>query len=174
MTLPFRHHIPPSAVRLTIGLPVYNGEEFLAESLECLLGQTFGEFILIICDNASTDRTREICRDYAARDPRIRVFRNDVNIGAVGNFNLALDLASTALFKWVAHDDLYKPEYLSSCLRLLDDNPEAVLAHSATAFIDESGELFPFDADTETYVDPKVRVHQTPDSPEIGLSSSPR
>ena len=96
-----------------------------------------------------------------------------VNMGAVWNFNRALDLSRTPLFKWVAHDDLYHPEYLSTCLRLLEDNPDVVLAHSATAFIDEFGEIFPFDPITQTYVDPIVKAQQTPDSPEIGLSQRP-
>jgi glycosyltransferase involved in cell wall biosynthesis len=162
-----------SSVRLTIGLPVYNGEQFLAETLECLLGQTFGDFTLIICDNASTDETPEICLDYAKRDRRVQVSRNSVNVGAIGNFNRAFKLATTPLFKWAAHDDLYQPEYLANCMRILDDNPDVVLAHSGTAFIDESGKAFPFDPATGTYVDPKVGVPQKPDSSEVGRSLQP-
>ena len=107
-----------SSVRLTIGLPVYNGQQFLAETLECLLGQTFSDFTLIICDNASTDETPELCLDYAKRDRRVQVSRNSVNVGAIGNFNRAFKLATTPLFKWAAHDDLYQPEYLASCMRI--------------------------------------------------------
>ena len=62
--------------RLSIGLPVYNGERFLAQALECLLAQTFRDFELVISDNASTDRTSEICYAYVQRDPRVRYVRN--------------------------------------------------------------------------------------------------
>jgi glycosyltransferase involved in cell wall biosynthesis len=68
--------------RLSIGLPVYNGEEYLAESLDALLGQTYEDFELVISDNASTDGTQELCRKYAARDSRIRYLRLPRNIGA--------------------------------------------------------------------------------------------
>jgi len=68
--------------RLSIGLPVYNGEEFLAESLDALLGQTFHDFELIITDNASTDATEQVARDYVAQDSRVRYLRLDRNIGA--------------------------------------------------------------------------------------------
>lgn len=69
---------------VSIGLFVYNGERFLPKSLDSLLRQTFRDFELIISDNASTDRTEEICRGYAATDDRIRYYRNQKNMGAVG------------------------------------------------------------------------------------------
>ena len=71
--------VPP---RVCIGLPVYNGEATLEEALESLLAQTYANFEVIICDNASTDATREICERFVARDPRLRYERNSSNIGA--------------------------------------------------------------------------------------------
>ena len=67
--------------RLSIGLPVYNGENYLAESLEALLGQTYEDFELIISDNASTDGTADICQRYGKQDSRIRYIRQPRNIG---------------------------------------------------------------------------------------------
>jgi glycosyltransferase involved in cell wall biosynthesis len=61
-----------SQAKLSIGLPVYNGEKFLEKCLDSLLAQTFSDFELIISDNASTDNTEAICRTYAAQDQRIR------------------------------------------------------------------------------------------------------
>jgi glycosyltransferase involved in cell wall biosynthesis len=165
-SMPVRH-----APRLSIGLPVYNAEAFLPQALDCLLTQTFGDFEIIICDNASTDRTELICRDYAGRDPRVRFFRNPVNLGAIANFNRTFELASAPLFKWAAHDDLHRGDYLESCVRLLDDDPAAVLAHSGTAFIGENGQEFPFDDATGSYIDPKTGARQIPDSPAIGDSA---
>ena len=70
-----------AAPRLSIGLPVYNGEDYLAESLEAMLGQTYEDFELIISDNASTDGTADICRRYAKQDSRIRYIRQPRNLG---------------------------------------------------------------------------------------------
>ena len=117
--------------RVSIGLPVYNGERFLARAIDSLLAQDFVDFELVISDNASTDGTGEISRDYAARDPRIRYHRNERNIGAVGNFNRTLDLASGEYFKWAAHDDWCAPQFLGRCVEVLDDDPSTVLCFTA-------------------------------------------
>ncbi len=164
-------HPPVSLVpKLSIGLPVYNAEEFLPQALDCLLVQTFRNFEIIISDNASTDRTPQICREYVSRDSRIRYFRSDRNLGLVANFNRTFELSAAPLFKWAAHDDLHRSHYLESCVRLLDEDPAAVLAHSGTAFIGDDGQAFPFESDTGTYVDPKTGARQRPDSPTIGDS----
>lgn len=159
--------------KLSIGLPVFNGERFLSEALDSLIRQTFKDFEIIICDNASTDRTAEICSAYANRDRRIRYHRNEKNIGAAANFCLAFGFSKAPLFKWAAHDDLYLPSYLSSCVSTLDNDPGVVLAHSATAFIDDAGDVFPFETGTGRYIDPRTGVLQTPDSPSIAESGGP-
>lgn len=122
-------HVP----RLSIGLPVCNGEKYIDESLDALLGQTYEDFELIVSDNASTDGTAEICREYERSDSRIRYFRQERNIGAVGNHNFVFQEARGELFKWAAADDLYARDLLARCVSLLDENPLAVLAHSWTA-----------------------------------------
>jgi glycosyltransferase involved in cell wall biosynthesis len=163
----------PRSPRLTIGLPVYNGERYLPQSLSCLLSQTFGDFELILCDNASCDGTKDICLDFVARDSRLRYVRNERNLGAIPNFNRAFELGSAPFFKWAAHDDLYAPSYLAECMAILERNPEVVLAHSDTAFIGEDGEEFAWDSATGSYVDPITGIHQRPDAPDIGESASP-
>ena len=157
-----------SSPRLSIGIPVYNGDRFLPQALDCLLSQTFGDFEIIVSDNASTDRTREVCLDFAQRDGRIRYSRNARNLGSVENFNRVFELSTAPLFKWAAHDDLHHGNYLESCIRLLDENPDAVLAHSDAAFIDENGELFPFVPEMGSYMDPKTGIQERADSVEIG------
>jgi len=154
--------------RLSIGLPVYNGERFLAQALDALLTQTFRDFEIIISDNASSDSTSQICRAYERRDSRIRYIRHQQNLGAVANFNLVVELSKAPLFKWAAHDDLHRETYLENCIRLLDDDPDVVLAHSNTAFIDENGELFPFNSETQGYTDPKTGVREMADKADIG------
>ncbi len=126
--------------RVSIGLPVYNGENFLEKAIESLLVQTFDDFELIISDNASTDRTEAICQAHAAQDHRVRYFRNHENIGASGNFTRVFNLASSQYFKWAAHDDVCQPDYLARCVRVLDEDSSVVLCHSRTANIDENGQ----------------------------------
>lgn len=159
--------------RLSIGLPVYNGERFLAQAISCFLEQTFGDFELVVCDNASSDGTQQIGLDYAARDSRVRYTRNGRNLGAIANFNRTVALARAPLFKWAAHDDVYAPSYLAKCIEILDANPDVVLAHSDCAFIGEDGETFPWDAQHGAYVDPFTGVRQRPDDPNIGNAAKP-
>ncbi len=125
--------------RLSIGLPVYNGENYLAESLDALLGQSYENFELIISDNASTDGTGDICRRYGKRDSRIRYIRQVRNIGLAPNHNVVLREARGELFKWASNDDLYARDLLKCCIEALDEYPQVVLAHSWTAMIDSTG-----------------------------------
>jgi len=127
------------APRLSIGLAVYNGENYLAESLDALLGQSYDDFELIISDNASTDGTADICRRYEKQDSRIRYIRQPLNIGLAPNHNFVFRQARGELFKWASHDDLYARDLLKRCVDALDENPQVVLAHSWTAMVDESG-----------------------------------
>ena len=128
-----------TAPRLTIGLPVYNGEKYVAESLEALLGQTFTDFELIISDNASTDGTGDICRRYEQQDSRVRYFRQPRNIGLAPNHNFVVEQARGELFKWASNDDLYARDLIERCVDALDKDQDVVLAHSWTARVDDSG-----------------------------------
>lgn len=125
--------------RVSIGLPVYNGERFLAEALDSLLSQSFADFELIISDNASTDRTPEICRSYAAQDGRIRHYRTAQNRGAAWNHERVFRLSRGEYFKWAAHDDLCAPPYIQRCVEILDRRPAVVLCYAGTVLIDERG-----------------------------------
>ncbi len=126
---------------LQIGLPVRNGEAFLAEALRSILDQTFGDFQLLISDNACTDRTGEICRHFAGLDPRVRYSRNPVDLGAAANFNLVFARSTSRFFKWAAHDDVLEPRFLERCLEVLDSDPSTVLAYSKIRRIDAAGEV---------------------------------
>jgi len=127
--------------RVSIGLPVYNGEKYLDEAIESLLKQTFDDFELIISDNASTDRTKQICEKYARKDHRVSYFRNENNIGAADNFNKIFKLSSGEYFKWAAHDDICDPDLLRKCVKALDENPDIVLCYSKVMVIDENGKF---------------------------------
>ena len=122
-----------------LGMPVFNGERFLAQAIESVLSQSYGNLELVICDNASTDETEKICREAAGRDSRVRYFRNAENIGAYPNFNRTFELTRGKYFKWAAHDDVLDPEYLSVCVEAMEAHPEAVVCQSQLDFIDASG-----------------------------------
>lgn len=128
------------APKVSLGMPVYNGERFMCETLDSLLSQTFRDFELIISDNGSTDRTQQICREYAERDPRIRYYREEVNRGAGWNYNRVVDLARGVYFKWAAHDDLCAPTYLERSVEVLDRHPEVVVVYPDDIDIDDRGE----------------------------------
>lgn len=143
------NHVP----RLSIGLPVHNGENYLAESLDALLAQSYRDFELIIADNASSDGTERIGREYATRDPRVRYVRQSKNIGAAPNHNYVFEHSRGELFKWASHDDLYGTDLLARCVEALDARPEVVLAHAGTATIDGSAavsEMFDYRMNTDS------------------------
>ncbi len=133
--------------RLSIGLPVYNGQNHLAKTLESLLSQSFGDFELIISDNNSNDGTEAICRRMASRDRRIRYIRLTRNIGAAANFNLVFQRAKAPYFKWTPHDDLYEPTCFERCMETLEASPpDVVLCYPRTLLIDEDDQpLGPYD-----------------------------
>ena len=123
-----------------IGMPVYNGERYVGEAIDSILRQSLADLELVVCDNASTDSTGEICRSFAVADPRVRYCRNDVNLGAHPNFNRAFELSRGKYFKWAAHDDVLQPGFLRRCVDALEAAPDAAVCESAIDYIDESGE----------------------------------
>lgn len=127
--------------RVSIGLPVFNGDRYLGNAIQSILDQSFEDFELLIRDNASTDRSHEIARDFAETDKRISIEISDINVGAPENFNRVFASASGDYFRWAAHDDLLEPTYLERCVEVLDERPEFVMAHSKVRVIDDDGEV---------------------------------
>ena len=125
--------------RLSIGLPVYNGEDYLAESLDALFGQTYEDFELIISDNASTDGTGDMCRSYASKTPGSVTSASRRTSVLPANHNFVFKQSRGELFKWAAADDLYGQDLLQRCVDALDEYPDVVLAHAWEAAIDASG-----------------------------------
>jgi glycosyltransferase involved in cell wall biosynthesis len=124
---------------VSVGMPVYNGERFVGEAIESILRQTYDDWELVICDNASTDSTPEICRAYARRDPRVRFYRMCRNFGAARNFNRTIELSRGRYFRWHAHDDLIAPTFLEKCVEVLDNHPEVVLVYPRRQYITLDG-----------------------------------
>jgi glycosyltransferase involved in cell wall biosynthesis len=129
--------------RVSLGMPVYNGEAYLEQALQSLLKQTFGDFELLISDNASTDRTQTICLDYASSDRRIRYHRNQVNVGFCRNQNSVITGSTGEYFLLTHHDDIRAPEYLSRTVAVMDADPTVVVCYTDTRDIDELGVELP-------------------------------
>ncbi len=141
---------------VAIGLPVYNGERYLEDTLRSVLNQTFDNFDLFIADNASTDRTEEICRDYAGLDSRIQYIRNPINLGASKNYTVCFEPARSRYFRWQNADDPIEPSLIEKCFEVLEAHHDVVLAYGKTHIIDEYGSFL------EAYDD---KMNLTSDSP---------
>jgi len=116
--------------KVSVGIPVFNGENSLLRCLEGLLNQVYQPFEVMIIDNCSTDRTREICLDFVKLHPNFHYSRNDTNIGGAANLNKTLKSVSGDFFMWAAHDDFHDPNYIQSCMKLMLLNPSAVLCNT--------------------------------------------
>lgn len=125
---------------VTIGLPVYNGEKYLRSALCSLEAQSFENFEVVLCDNASTDGTEAICREFAEKDKRFRYYRNPENLGAAKNFNRAFELGRGRYFRWMGHDDQLHVDYLERCVHELDAAPTRIsLVFTGVRYIDSDG-----------------------------------
>ena len=128
-----------TAPRVTVGLPVHNGENYLAAAIDSLLAQTMDDVRIVISDNASTDGTEQLCRRTAQQDDRIEYHRQPTNLGAAANYNFTLARAVGPYFLWHAHDDLRAPTALARLVAALDAHPDAVTAYSPALRIDDAG-----------------------------------
>lgn len=126
---------------VSIGLPVYNGQNYLRKSIESVLCQTFQDFELIISDNASTDTTKNICMEYLQYDSRVKYFRNQENIGYAGNYNKVLSLSNGIYFKWIAHDDIINKLFLEKCIAVFSKFHNIIAVFPGLSYIDENNNI---------------------------------
>jgi glycosyltransferase involved in cell wall biosynthesis len=152
-------------------MPVYNGERYVESAVRSVLDQTFDDFELIVCDNASTDRTSEIVRDIAAGDRRVRYSCNERNLGAAGNYNHAFALARAPYFRWMNADDLIEPDLHALCYRALEENPGVVLVYGRTRLIDADGRVTSDYDDNLDLRDPRPSVRFRAFFKQVGLTN---
>ncbi len=134
---------------LSIGMPVYNGEDFVEEAISSLLAQSFENFELIISDNASTDRTEEIVQRFAQNDARIKYVKQPQNKGAVGNFKFVYEAAQAPYFMWAAGDDVWESDWVETLLPVARSSK--CLSYGVCQAIDENGEPLPSFANARTF-----------------------
>lgn len=142
--------------RVSIGLPVYNGEKYLAVAINSIVTQDFEDFELIISDNASHDSTAAICRQFSESDKRVKYSRLEVNQGAAPNYQRVFQLAQGKYFKWAAHDDACLPGFLKSCVETIEQAPASVvLVYPRAQIINAEGEVMRVDGECLQSHDPK-------------------
>ncbi|QFT77351.1 glycosyltransferase family 2 protein [Erythrobacter sp. THAF29] len=149
--------------KVTLAMPVFNGSNYIRDALDSILAQTFTDFELVVCDNASTDETCAIVQEYAAKDPRIVLIRNPKNLGASANYNLGFEHGRGRYLKWCAHDDQLSANFLAECVKVLDASPDVALAFGSTRGITPTNEITtPTGADTPSLDsdDPAMRFRQ--------------
>ncbi len=158
---------------VSIGMPVYNASNYVVGAISCHLEQTFEDFELVVCDNASTDETADIVAELAAKDPRVKLVRHSHNIGANRNYNAVLVRSTGEFFRWAAHDDLVLPTYLERCVELLRDDERVIVAHSRSTMID--GEGLPYEPFGRGLVSRDGIVQRFPEDPRfMEFVSSPK
>lgn len=129
------------SVSVHIGMPVYNGARFIGEALRSLSDQSFGDWELVVADNASTDETEDICREFAKADSRIKYVRHEQNIGAPKNFRYVLEQATAPYFMWAAADDVWGPDFIGNCFKRLTARPDCGMAFTGLEVIDSFGQI---------------------------------
>lgn len=153
-----------TGARVTLGVPVYNGEDYLAASLAAIQAQEFTDLEVLIWDNASTDGTEDIARAVVVGDERFRYHRNDTNVGGAVNSNMLLAEARAPLFKWAYHDDILAPSMVRRCVEVLDEGgDDVVLAYPRVQLINEVGEVVGEHDDADLYLasdDPADRIRE--------------
>lgn len=128
--------------KVTIVLPVYNGEKYLRESLDSIETQTYHNFELIIVNDASTDRSLEIAEEYAHKDPRIRIYTNEHNSKLPQSLNNGFARATGELYTWTSDDNILLPKFLERMVQTFEAHPEADLVYGMQQFIDENGKVY--------------------------------
>jgi glycosyltransferase involved in cell wall biosynthesis len=144
---------------VSVGMPAFNSERTIATSIECVLGQDFGDLELVISDNSSTDGTWDIVQWYASHDRRVVALRQASNVGANGNFTKVFREARGRYFKWASSNDWCAPAFLSNCIRVLEERPDAVLVAPRTFLFSgmvEQGQPYPDDCPFD-HADPVER-----------------
>ena len=117
-------------IKISIGLPVFNGEKFLSKKLESILSQTFTNFELIISDNASTDSTSDICKEFERKDKRIQYFRQEKTIAPILNYEYLLQKANCEYFLWTAVDDVLHQNFLEKNIEIIKNDEKIVCSIS--------------------------------------------
>jgi glycosyltransferase involved in cell wall biosynthesis len=138
-------------ILLTVGIPCYNEEKYLADTLESILNQDFEKFVVYVCDDCSSDSTVEIAMRYANKDSRIKILKADKRTNFVANWNRSLKICESKYFVWIGGHDILHTQYFQEAIDLLEKDDKIVLAYPMSISIDASGRMGgSADSDIET------------------------
>lgn len=124
---------------ISVVMPVYNGEKYIKESIESVLKQTFQDFELIIVNDASTDRTREIIDEYAQKDARIKIINNETNQKLPHSLNIGFEACKGEYYTWTSDDNIYYEDAFKVMFNLLKTKPHIDFVFAREEYIDEYG-----------------------------------
>lgn len=144
--------------RVFIGMPVYNGEQFIERAISSIREQSYKDWRLLISDNASTDRTSEICKKISQNDSRIEYYRQDKNFGALENFRFFLGSANCEYFMWAAADDMWDDGFVAACVNILSSNNIVDYAFTGLVNIDSYDNIIRYYPWIKKYFNPSRSV----------------
>lgn len=122
---------------VSVCIPAYNNADYISETIDCILNQTYKNIELVICDDHSTDKTVEVIQSYS--DPRVKLFLNEKNLGMSGNWNNCLNHCTGEFIKLICADDMLANDALEKEVMALINHPSAVMSESDTQFRDLQG-----------------------------------
>ena len=161
-------------IKITVGIPVFNGEKFIRKAIDSVLSQTFSNYTLIISDNCSTDNTSLICQEYEKKEKRIRYIRHGKNSGGTWNFGFLLEQASTKYFVWLGADDYWEPTFLEKNFNILESNNDVAFSISQIRPFGEKYEKL-LVREHDSFIkkqNKKIRLHFRPHSFQSTSSTS--
>jgi len=127
--------------KISIILPVYNGEKYIAKSIESIINQTYTNWELIIVNDCSKDNTLKICKSFAAKDKRIKVFTNKINLKLPNSLNAGFNEATGDYYTWTSDDNIFKPEALTTMVSVLDNNQDIAMVYADYSNIDSDDKI---------------------------------
>jgi glycosyltransferase involved in cell wall biosynthesis len=129
--------------KVSIIIPVYNTEKYIGKAIASVLNQTYTNLELILVDDASTDNTYEVCEAYAQKDERIRLYRNEHNLGMMPNWNHALEYVTGEYWGKLDADDWWDTTFIEQCVNVLDNQPDVGMVCGRYVLVDEKDDLIP-------------------------------
>ena len=124
--------------KVSIITPLYNAERYVSETINSVVNQSYKNWEMILVDDCSTDQSASIVEKIQEQDARIRLLKNQTNIGPGASRNKAIDQATGDVIAFLDSDDIWHPEKLSKHLGFMEDN-SSVFSHTSYGFIDEYG-----------------------------------
>ena len=129
------------SIKVSLGIPVYNESRFLKKTIDSLINQTYSNIEIIAIDNASTDNSFRILEEYSNKDPRLKIFKNDKNIGLSNNFNLLVSKSSGEYFGWIGAHDIYNKDYIEKMVSKIIKNNNSSVVFSNVSKIDSDNKI---------------------------------